>query len=154
MSRGVRWHWQHERRYRTTLLRLAGEKGRLVQTLPSPPFQPIKVYFSDALTMRIALSPEPLNLCLTSAIRSIPQAVERFLAEFAGADYEHTFLLGPTHLPINAQQGSRVMMPVVIGWWRGHVSIVAPSDLPLGENYYVDRVLLTTELNHACQYED
>lgn len=154
MSRGIRWRWQQERRYRTTLLGLAGEKGRLVQTLPSPPFQPIRVYFSDTLTMRIALSPEPLNLCLTSAIRAVPQAVERFLGDFAGTDFERTLLLGPLHLPINAKQGSRVLVPVVIGWWRGHVSMVAPSDLPLGEDYYVDRVLLATELNHACQDEE
>ncbi len=114
----------------------------------------MRVYFSDALTMRIAFSPEPLNLCLSSASRAVPQAVERFLGDFAGADFEHTLLLGPTHLPVDAKQGTRVLVPVVIGWWRGHVSMVAPSDLPLEEDYYVDRVLLATELNHACEYEE
>lgn len=152
-SNGIKWRWRNERTYLTALLHLAGEHGQLVHTLPSPPFQPIAIYFSDEVVQRIALSPEPLGLSLTSAVRSLPTCLERFLGEFAGADYDRSLLLDRIELPVVAQQGTRVLIPTIMGWWRGHVSVLAPSELELDEDFFADRVLFATELNHSCKLE-
>ncbi len=154
MHHGIRWEWQRERHYRTTFLRLAGERGALVLTLASLPFQPTKVYFSDALMRKIERFPEPFDLPLTNVIQAVPSIVERFLDEFGGVDYDQTLLLAPAKLSVQTQSGPLVRFPIVIGWWRSHASIVQSAELPLDEAYYADRILLITELNHACRDEE
>lgn len=154
MRHGIRWQWRYERHYRMTFLGLAGERGTLVLTIPSPPFPPTKVYFSDALIRKIERSPEPFDLSLANVIQAVPAVVERFMGEFGGVDYERTLLLAPAKLSVQTQIGPRVRILIVIGWWRSHISVLEPTELPLDEAYYADRILLITELNHACREEE
>ncbi len=154
MRSGLRWKWKHEQRYRTALLNLAGERGKFIQELPSPPFQPIRVYFSDALVATIVHSPEPTTISLAEAARAVPQELERFLGRFAGTDFDRTLLIDVAELPVLARQGSRVRLPVIFGWWKGHVSLLKSGELDLNEEFYSDRILLATELNHRCRDEE
>lgn len=154
MGSGLRWKWRREQHYRTSLIKLAGERGKFIQELPSPPFQPIKIYFSDALVASILRSPEPTTFTLAEAARAVPRQLELFLGRFAGADFDRTLLMDTIELPIQARQGSSVRMPVILGWWKGHVSLLKSGEIELDEEFYTDRILFSTELNYRCRDEE
>lgn len=151
MEPGVCWRWQRERYYRDHLFGASGVPRELVKTLPSLPFRPVEFFFSTALISLIEGSPDPLGLCLADVVHSTPREFEFFLGRFAGTDLEKTLLLDFWAIPVVGKQGSRLRIPVIMSWCEDMVTVVIPRELALDEKFYVDRLLLLTELNHGCR---
>jgi hypothetical protein len=105
------------------------------------------------LMLRFERCPDPIVLDEQELDRVFLKQSELFLARHCGIDLDRTILIEPWHLILPDKTGFRVRHPVVQFWCDGILGATTPDEWSLDETYYVDRLLMQNELQHACDLE-
>jgi len=98
--------------------------------------------------------PGPSVIGPKEIIQSAQACCEKLLVRFAGVDYDRTLLIDVNFFRVGLRMGGAILLPVVTIWHIRSFVVATSAEVPLSETFWVDRLLLETELRHGCRDEE
>lgn len=149
MAHLVKWTWSIDRYVRAYLKATALNEHNLRFTLPDANC-PMTAVVSRKLVHVFERAPEPLVIADRHIRQGVLLACEHLFCTYAGADLK-SILIDSVRIQMSEKGGARFAVPAVIVWDRGTFGVFTRSELELAEDFYAEKVLLLTEIQHHAE---
>lgn len=122
--------------------------------LPSDPERPMQAIVSHRLVTAFEKAPHPFKIGRPLVRDGALQAFEKLLSNFCGADLDHCLLVDKLVVQVKSKEVGAFSVRVVAAWERGVFGIFSTAEIQLGEEFFIDRLLFQTELQHHAEALD
>lgn len=120
-------------------------------SLPSDRERPMSAIVSHRLLNAFEKAPVPFQIGRPFVREGALQAFETLLSNFCGADLDHCLLVDKFVVQVKSKEGGSFSVRVVAAWERGVFGIFSTAEIQLGEEFFIDRLLFQTELQHHSE---
>lgn len=146
----IRWEWSIGHRASALIKRAHQNPQSLLLDLSCAGELPISAVVSEQvvhmLQGRTNSATKARRLALQQALLC---SFEGLLQKYRGADLDESVLVEPGEIIAFAVGEVPICVPVVLVWCAGTFGAFAVREVPLEEDYWIERILFQTELKHG-----
>lgn len=151
MRHAVHWEWASGPFIRAYLGAAQLDSRNLRLYLPSAPGKKMSAVISYRLVQFALQGSESLKIGKREVQRSALTAFEHLLTVFCGTDFSSTLLVDRSVLALDLPGAGMLQLDTVLVWDAGVFAAFDPSEIPLDEEYWIERALLQNELQHHAE---
>jgi hypothetical protein len=96
-------------------------------------------------------APLPLKIGRPFVREGALKAFDQLLVNFGGADLNHCVLVDRLFVQVKTKDGASFGLSVVATWEPGTFGVFSSGEIRLREDFYIDRLLFQTELQHHAE---
>jgi hypothetical protein len=146
----IRWEWPIGHRASALIKRARQNPQSLLLDLSCAGELPITAVVSEQvvrmLQQRTTSATKARRLTLQQALLA---SFEGLIQAYRGADLDVSVLVEPSEVIVFAVGEVPICVPVVLVWCTGTFGAFAMREIPLDEDYWIERILFQTELKHS-----
>lgn len=111
----------------------------------------MRAIVSHRLVTAFEKAPHPFKIGHSFIRDGALQAFEQLLSNFCGADLDQCLLVDKFVVQVKSKEGGSFSVRVVAAWECGTFGIFSTAEIPLAEEFFIDRLLFQTELQHHAE---